>query len=332
MGESINKKYSGKNTVNIADVLFRRGTAIGMLIVVLILGIRAPSFFKVANLMDILKQSGILALIAISQTIVLIAGGFDMSAGALLQLTANFSAGLILKDQNVGIVILAGISAGVIAGLLNSILVVYIKIPSFVATLGMMLVMTGITTFYNGGKAITLHNVPEFFVLGQGYIGRIPILFLIVVAIIILMHIFLKHTATGLHMYAVGENDQAAIIRGVSQKRALFAAFMIAGALVGLTGVLQASYSYGASAVSADLDFLLNALAASLLGTTYSKTGELSVIGTAISALFISSLSSGLIANGVSNLLQPGLLGLILVVSVLLTVLKKREVGQVTIF
>ena len=80
------------------------------------------------------------------------------------------------------------------------------------------------------------------------------------------------------------------------------------------------------------LDFLLQALAASLLGTTFSKTEELSVIGTAISALFISSLSSALIANGVSNLLQPGLLGLILVISVMLTVIKKREVGQVTIF
>ena len=116
------------------------------------------------------------------------------------------------------------------------------------------------------------------------------------------------------------------------KKKALLISFMLGGALIGAAGVLQASYSYGASTMSTTLDFLLQALAASLLGTTFSRTEELSVIGTAISALFISSLSSALIANGVSNLLQPGLLGLILVVSVMLTVIKKREIGQVTIF
>ena len=316
----------------VGDMLLRRGTAVGMLVIILILGINAPSFFTFKNLMDILKQSGILELIAIRQTIVLISGRFDMSAGALLQLTANLSAGFVLAGYGTGTVILIGLAAGVLAGAINAFFVVKVHVPSFVATLGMMLVMNGVTTWYNDGKSITLRNETAFFTLGQGYIGPIPILFVIVLAFIACIHLFLKHTRTGLRMYAVGENSQAAHIRGVRQGTALMISFIMAGALVGLTGVFQASYSYGSSAIAAGLDFLLNALAASLLGTTYSRTGELSVIGTAVSALFISSLSSGLIANGVSNLLQPGVLGLILVVSVLLTVIRKREIGQVTIF
>lgn len=321
-----------KNHHSVGDILLRRGTALGMLIVVMVLGIRAPQFFQFSNLMDVLKQGCVLTLIALSQTIVLISGGFDMSAGALLQLTSNLAAGFILEGAGTMEVLLIGLAVGLITGIINTLLIVYVKIPAFVATLGVMLVLNGMTVFYNDGRAITLYDRPDFFAIGQGYVGVIPILFIITLVILVCVHLFLKHTGTGLRMYAVGGNIQAARIRGISQKKALFISFLIGGALVGLTGVFQASYNYGSSAVSTGLDFLLNALAASLLGTTYSKTGELSVIGTAISAMFIASLSNALIANGVSNLLQPALLGVILVASVLLTVIKKREIGQVTIF
>lgn len=317
---------------NVGDMLLQRGTAIGMITMILILGIRSPVFFGLTNLMDVLKQGSVLTLIALSQTVILISGGFDMSAGALLQLTANLAAGSILLGHDTSYVLLLGLAVGLAVGIVNTLLVVYIRIPAFVATLGMMLVMNGVTLFYNEGRAITLYDKPDFFLIGQGYIGYIPVLFIIVLAIIILMHVFLKHTKTGLRMYAVGENIQAAIIRGISRKKALLISYLVGGALVGLTGVFQASYNYGASAMTTGMDFLMSALAASLLGTTYSKTGELSVIGTAISAMFISSLSNGLIVNGVSNLLQPGLLGIILVTSVVLTVVKKREIGQITIF
>ena len=331
MSEKKNNSGNMKNT-NFADAILRRGTMIGMVLIILFLGIRAPSFFRFKIIMDVLKQSCILILVSIGQTLVLISGGFDMSAGSLLQLTANLSAGLILLKLNTPCVLLVGIVVGILVGLLNTFFVVIIKIPSFVGTLAMMLILSGITTWYNGGKSITLSNEPSFFFLGQGYLGLIPVLFIITMVVMVILHFFLKHTSTGLRMYSVGENYGAAMLHGISQKKALLLSFILGGAVVGFAGVLQASYSYGASTMSTTLDFLLEALAASLLGTTFSKTEELSVIGTAISALFISSLSSALIANGVSNLLQPGLLGFILVISVMLTVIRKREIGQVTIF
>lgn len=316
----------------LGDILLQRGTAVGMIGLILILGIRSPAFFELNNLMDVLKQGCVLTLIALSQTIVLIAGGFDMSAGALLQLTANLAAGSIIGGHGTALVLFVGLVVGILAGAVNSLLVVQLKIPAFVATLGMMLAMSGITLYYNNGRAITLYDEPTFFFIGQGYVGIIPFLFIILLVVLAALHLFLKNTRTGMRMYAVGENEQAAQLHGISQKKALYVAFIIGGAIVGVTGVFQASYNYGASAVSTGMDFLLNALAAALLGTTYSKTGELSVIGTSISAIFISSLSNVLICNGVSNLLQPGLLGMILVASVLLTVVKKREIGQITIF
>jgi len=328
-GKTLSKILNG----NIGDYLLKRGTIVGMLVLILVLGIRAPVFFDVTNLMDVLKQGGVLTLIAISQTVVLISGGFDMSAGALLQLTSNLAAGFILANRGSASVIGLGVMIGAVAGLFNALMVVYVKIPSFVATLSSMLIMTGATLFYNDGKSITLYDKPGFFYIGQGYIGGvIPVLFLIVLVIMSIVHLFLKYTKTGLHMYSVGENIQAALIRGINPRKAVFLSFIIAGILVGFTGVLQTSYNYGASAMTTGMDFLMSALAASLMGTTYSKTGELSVIGTAISAIFISSLSSALIANGVSNMLQPGLLGLVLIASILLTVIKKREIGQISFF
>ncbi len=325
-------KSKMKSRVPLGSILLQKGTAVGMIGLILILGIRSPAFFELNNLMDVLKQGCVLTLIALSQTIVLIAGGFDMSAGALLQLTANLAAGSIAGGRGTAFVLIVGLAAGVLAGAINSLLVVQLKIPAFVATLGMMLAMSGVALYYNEGRAITLYDKPAFFFIGQGYVGVIPFLFIILLVVLAALHLFLKNTRTGMQMYAVGENEQAAQLRGISRKKALYTAFIIGGAIVGVTGVFQASYNYGASAVSTGMDFLLNALAAALLGTTYSKTGELSVIGTSISAMFISSLSNVLICNGVSNLLQPGLLGMILVASVLLTVVKKREIGQITIF
>jgi len=102
--------------------------------------------------------------------------------------------------------------------------------------------------------------------------------------------------------------------------------------VVGLTGVLQTSYSYGATAVPTGLDFMISALAAAFLGSTFSRTGELDVVGTTIAAMFITSLSNGLILNGVSNLALPAIQGGILVVSVLLSVIQKRDIGQINIF
>ncbi|MHB8065794.1 MAG: ABC transporter permease [Ruminiclostridium sp.] len=304
---------------DLGDFLFKRGTAIGMLALIIILGIRSPNFFAITNLMDILKQGGILTLIALSQTIILVAGGFDMSAGALAQLTANLTAGFIIGGHNTFLVLIMCTVIGLAAGLVNAFLVIVVKIPPFVATLGTMFISMGLTFGYNKGKALTLQEVTNFSFLGQGYLGIIPFMFVIVIAVLVIL-------------YSVGENLAAAKLRGINQKKSLLIAFLIGGAIVGFTGVLQTSYYYGASAVPTGMDFLISALAAALLGSTYSKTGELSVIGTAISAMFIAALSNGLIVNGVSNLAMPGILGSILVVSIMLTVIKKREIGQVTIF
>ena len=310
----------------------KRGTGIAMVLILLFLGLRANLFFAPENLMVVLKQSGILSLIALGLTMVLVSGGFDMGAGALVQFTGNIAAGLILSGLNPMMTIPIGIAIGLAAGLINSFMVIIMRIPSFVATLGSMFILLGLTTLYNNGKALTTQILPGFTFIGQGSIGPIPVLFIIVIVVCLIMHYFLKHTRTGLRMYATGGNPAAAAIRGIHINKYKMIGYALSGIILGLTGVLQCSYSYGASAVSSGMDFLIQALSAAYLGSTLSKTGELSVIGTVFSGIFISALSNALIINGVSNQQIAGILGLILILSILITVINKRDIGQVTIF
>lgn len=318
--------------MNYLNFLMSRGTIIIMLATFIVLGLRARLFFATGNLMDILMQGGILTLVAISLNLVLIPGGFDMSAGAASNLSCNIVAGLILAGVNPMLTIPVGLIIGLIIGISNSFLVVFMRIPPFVATLGSMYVIQGLTALYNKGEALAIKPQPIFTDLGRGAILGIPNLFIILICVCIAVHYFLKHTATGLRMYASGGNSAAAELRGVNTKKYLIIGFCLSGLLLGFAGVLQASYAYGASAVNTSFEFFVKALTAAYLGSTFSKTGELSVIGTVISGTFIAGLNNGLIINGVSDQQIAGILGLILILSILITVVRKREIGQVTIF
>ncbi len=317
---------------SLVHFLQKRGTGICMVLILLALGIASPLFFAPANLMDILKQGGILTLLALGLTLVLVPGGFDMGAGATLQFSCNIAAGLILGGMFPLFTIPLGILLGLAIGLFNAFLVLVMRIPTFVGTLGTMFVLQGLTQLFNDGKVLSIGTRDYFTFLGQGRIAIVPVIFIIVIVMATLLHWFLKHTRTGLRMYASGENPQAAALRGLRPAKYMLIGYMLSGAILGLAGVLQCSYGYGASPVIAGIDFLIQALVAAYLGTTFSKTGELSIVGSVICGMFIAALSNALIINGISNRQISGILGVILIASILITVIHKRQIGQVTIF
>ena len=316
----------------IGDILSRWGTILGMLVTIAVIAFLAPQFVALGNIFDVLKQGSVLAFIALGLTVVLIAGGFDMSAGATSQFAANVAAGTLLGGFGSVPAIALGSALGFVVGVINAGLILLFRIPAFVATLGMMFVIMGATLLYNGGQALTLGNFPGFFFLGQGYVGPVPFVFILLVAFMFVLHVILKETRLGLRMYAVGQNATAAALRGVGRNRYAFASCALGGLVLGLAGVLLAAYSYGASALVTGVDFLISALAAAFLGSTISRTGELTVIGTVVAAIFLASLSNGLILMGISNQALPGVQGIVLVLSISLGLLRKRAIGQVLIF
>lgn len=236
-------KKNKSNSANIGALLLSRGTGLGMIVILCLLGLRAPLFFEMTNIMTVLKQGSVLTMIALGLTAVLIGGGFDMGAGALVQLTCNLAAGLLIAGTSVAAAITSGIAVGFLVGLINAFLVIIVKIPTFVATLGTMFVMQGVTSWYNDGKALTIKAIPGFSVLGQGRIAIIPVIFLIVIAVCAVLHYFFKHTRTGLRMYATGENPAAATLRGLNTKKYLLLSYLLSGLILGFTGVLQCSYN-----------------------------------------------------------------------------------------
>ncbi len=316
----------------VGTFLLHRGTGVIMVAILLVLGLRVNLFFAFNNLMDVLKQGSVLCLVAMGITVVLVGGGFDMGAGATVQLVCNLAAGLIIAKINHWLALPMGILVGLAVGAFNALLVTVINIPTFVATLGTSFLAQGLTTMFNQGKTLAINPTGGFTFLGQGYVGPVPMSLFIVVALCATLNYFLKNTRTGLRMYAVGENNAAAMLRGIDRKKYLCIAYCVSGAILGFAGTMQCSYGYGASAQASSFDFLIQALSAAYLGSTFSRTGELSVIGTVFSGMFIAALSNALVINGISNQQISGILGLILILSILITVIKKREIGQVTIF
>lgn len=315
-----------------AASLGRFGAVAGMLLVFGLMAAGAPELLAPTNLFTILKQGSLLAVVALALTMVLIGGGLDMSVGAIGQLTSNLAAGLLIGGSSAVAALTSGLAVGLLCGLFNILFVLVFRLSAFVTTLGTMFIAIGLSFAYNKGQALTLRNEPGFFWLGQGHVGPVPVLLLLVLALTAALHLFLKRTRSGLRMYAVGESPAAAALRGVSRNRALFIGFLVHGLLSGLSGVLLASYSYGASALATGLDFLISAFAAAFLGVVLSKTAELDVVGTLIAAIFISSINNGLILNGVSNLVLPGIQGAILIGAILIGVVREREIGQMRIF
>lgn len=312
--------------------LTRWGTILGMMLAVAAIAVMAPNFLTPGNIFDVFKQGSVLAFIALGLTVVLIAGGFDMSAGAVSQFTTNLAAGTLIAGSGAAAAIGLGALAGLAIGGLNALLVLAFGMPPFVATLGTMFVTMGATLLYNGGQALTLSGYPDFFLIGQGYVGPVPVVFILLLISALTLHILLRRTKLGLRMYAVGQNLAAAELRGVRRGPYAFASFAIGGIILGLAGVVLSSYSYGASALATGIDFLISALAAAFLGSTLSRAGDLSVIGAVVTAIFLASLSNGLILIGISSQALPGIQGAVLILSIALGVIRRREIGQVLIF
>ncbi|MDX3925881.1 MAG: ATP-binding cassette domain-containing protein [Shinella sp.] len=315
-----------------AGALSRWGTIGGMILALAVIAFLAPNFLSIGNIFDVFKQGSVLAFIALGLTIVLIAGGFDMSAGAVSQLTTNLAAGTLIAGAGAAAAIGIGLSAGLALGGLNAFLVLAFGMPPFVATLGTMFMTMGVTLLYNGGQALTLSARPEFFFIGQGYVGPVPFVFILLIVATLVLHVLLRRTRLGLRMYAVGQNLPAAELRGLRRGPYAFASFAIGGGILGLAGVILSSYSYGASALASGIDFLISALAAAFLGSTLSRAGDLSVVGTVIIAIFLASLSNGLILIGISSQALPGIQGMVLILSIALGVMRRRQIGQVLIF
>lgn len=274
-------------------------------------------FLTWGNWYNILRQASINGILAIGATFVILTKGIDLSVGSVAALAGVFAGSLVTasNDMGVPVAILCGIGAGVGAGLVNGTLICRFSVPPFVATLGMLSVARGLTFIYSDGQPIP--NLSESFrYLGSGEIAGIPLPVVVLAGVFLVGWVILTFTPYGRYVYAVGGNERAARVSGVPIKRVVTFAYVIAGVLAALGGLILAARTT-AALPQAGVSYELDAIAAVVIGGTSLAGGRGTLVGTLFGALIIGTINNGLDILGVSSYYQQVIKGCIIVISVM---------------
>ncbi|MDB5081815.1 MAG: inner-rane translocator [Chloroflexi bacterium] len=311
-----------------ADAL-QRVLAFGALIVLIfIFSLASPNFLQFNNIVGILLATAVNGVLAIGVTFVIITGGIDLSVGTVMTFSAVIAGEVITVGQMpVPLGILAGLLAGGFAGFVNGILIAKLKIPPFIATLGMLNVARGLALVISGVKPIYFNDTPEFNSIAMGNVIpaiEIPNAVLILFAAAIIASLVLNRTILGRYTFALGSNEEAARLSGVNVDRWKIAVYTLTGLFSGLAGILIASRLNSAQPALGQ-GYELDAIAAAVIGGTSLNGGEGSILGTIIGAFIISTLTNGLRILSVPQEWQIVVTGAIVILAVYLDVVRRRK-------
>jgi ribose transport system permease protein len=291
---------------------------------------RFPNFLKPDNLLNIANQIAVIAIVAIGMTLVIITAGIDLSVGSLIALSAVVCTLLIRsvgggeRATTLGMVCCSAGAIGVcgVMGLFSGAMVTLCGIPSFIATLAMMLMASG--TAFIAAQGQSIYQVPDAFVwLGRGSSMGLPNAVVLMMLLYGGGHLLMAHTVLGRYLYAVGGNSEAARLSGVPVKQVVLVAYTVCGSLAGLGGVVMASQLKSGSPTYGQM-YELYVIAAVVVGGTSLSGGEGRVLGTLVGALIIAVIQNGMNLTGVESYTQKVVLGLVILGAVLLDALKRR--------
>ncbi len=279
-----------------------------------VLAIASPPFLTATNLLNLLDQQSSVLIIAAAGTLVLVAGGIDLSVGAVHALAAVTAASVTMAaGPLVGMA--AGVGVGLAAGLVNGIVVTVFRINSLIATLAMSFVVAGLSSLITGGNLLVLFDFPEFGALARSEFLSVRTSTWIMLAAVLVIGIVLARTTAGRYMYAVGGNAEAATLAGVPVRAVRLATFVISGGAAGLGGVLAASRVLSAQASSGQ-DLAFTVLAGIVVGGTSIAGGEGAVWRTVVGVLFIALIGNGFNLLGFDPLYRQVALGVIILLAV----------------
>ena len=281
-------------------------------------------FFTSDNILTLLRQASFNAIMAAGVSVVIITAGIDLSIGSVWALSAVVMAFVCVNKGLVWTLsVLVGLSVGLACGLVNGWGVTLLRIPPFVATLGMMSIARGLAEVITGGFQIS--GLPDAFQWwGQGDIFGVPVPVIVAIGIIVLTWALLRFTRLGRYIYAVGGNEAAAHLSGVPVNRVKLFAYAYCGTLAALAGLL-ATARMGSVRPSDALGYELDAIAASVIGGISLMGGQGSVLGTAIGAALIGVLRNGMVLLDVSAFWQKVVIGIVIIIAVALDYLVWRR-------
>jgi ribose transport system permease protein len=298
------------------------GTLFGLLLLSAILWALTPYFLTVSNLLNVAEQTAIVAIIAVGMTFVIITAGIDLSVGSVLAFSGIVMASALQAGAPLDLGLAAGLGAGLVCGLVNGLLITGGRLPPFIATLGMMSVARGAALMFTEGRPVSGFS-ESFRTIATGEVLGIPFPVIVMVAVYIAAHVVLTRTRLGRYAYAIGGNEEATLLSGVSVKTYKTAVYGLCGMLSGLAAIILTARLNSAQPI-AGIMYELDAIAATVIGGTSLMGGEGNVFGTLIGALIMGVLRNGLNLLGISSFAQQIVIGSVIIVAVLFDMALKR--------
>lgn len=291
------------------------GTLVVLLLVIGVCATASDRFLTVSNLLNILQQISMLTVVAVGLTYAFATKEMDLSVGYAVGAAGLIAPMLLISGFSLPVALAAAIAAGAIIGLINSLLVVSIGVPSLIATLATGSIIYGINFIMSGGRAIYGGLPDNFLAIGQGKLWGIPTPAIAMLVVVAVSWVVLERTVFGRRLYAVGGNTRAAELSGINGKMYRRIGLILSALFASVAGVLL-SARLGSGQPSGGDTFLLDGLAAVFIGMTMLRPGTATVLGTFCGALLIGVMNNGLNLSGMDTYVQSIVKGVVIVIAV----------------
>jgi len=319
---------------NTKEHLARFQSLLALALLILALSFASEQFLTVENGLNVLRQISINLCLSIGMTMIIVAGGIDLSVGSVLALAGAVAAGSLkhpisLPLANVAVqftvfgAIVTGIVVGMAAGWFNGLVITRFRLPPFVATLGTLSIARGLTQLWTGNFPIT-NLGDEFRYIGTGYLLGVPMPVWISAGLVATFWIVMRRTPFGRYLYAIGGNERAAIVSGLNVPRTKLVVYTLGGGLAGVAGLMLAA-RLDAADPKAGVGYELDSIAAVVIGGTSLSGGRGSVLGTVLGCLIIGVLNNGLVLMGVSPDWQLVVKGAVIIAAVAVDRISRTE-------
>ncbi|WP_256116988.1 MULTISPECIES: ABC transporter permease [Shinella] len=277
--------------------------------------VTTDAFLTAPNLLNIIRQSAPLLIVAAAMTFVITTGGIDLSVGSVLALTATLSAAALQAGIPWPLAIILMLALGGVVGLIQGYFIAYEKIPAFIVTLAGLSVIRGFALLITGGYSIPIEPTSPFVTIGRAWVLGIPAPALIAIVVLLAAYVVFNETHFGRYVTGVGANAEATRRAGVNTRRVILWVYILSGTAAAAAGVIL-SARLGSGSSNAGQGFELDVIAAVVLGGTSLFGGRGSLVGTILGALTVAVLANGLILSHLSPFFTPIVTGFIILVAI----------------
>lgn len=288
------------------------------------LSVANPRFLSLDNLLNIARNYSDIGIGAVGMTLVLLVGGIDLSVASVMAL-GGLVAALAMTSWAlpIPIAIVLGLIAGAIVGLINGLLVQRVRLPPFIATLGMLGVARGIVVGTTSGQGVSGLS-EDFMAIGQGHVGPVPIPVIVMIVVALVMALFLRYHLWGTYIFSIGGNETAAVLTGLPVARVKIFVYVMSGLLAGLAGVLVVSRA-GVSLPGQSLGYELQVIAAAVIGGVSLTGGRGTVLGAVLGAMIIGLIQNALVLLQVPPYWQQAFIGGIIILAAIVDIVRQRR-------